>query len=270
MAAALVLQPAVDVLAGDAEHEILEAAELRRARVEHLHLPALLGAEPSVHLVEVPREEGRLVAAGAGPDLHDAPRAVGILVVGAEVEQLVPRGLAPPLELGQLRLDQGPELPVVTAPYLGMLGDLPLERQEGAVFAGHLGERAVLAGHRSEPLGIGQDRRVDHVAFERLETGEPGFELVAHGRRSGAGVAAARQEEADSAGAAAFFDFFRLAYPAPANFDLNFSMRPAVSTNFSFPVKNGWQTLQMSTLISGTVLRVEKVLPQPQRTTVST
>jgi len=50
---------------------------------------------------------------------------------------------------------------------------------------------------------------------------------------------------------------------------LNFSIRPAVSTNFSLPVKKGWQTLQMSTFNSGMVLRVLNVLPQPQRTTVS-
>jgi hypothetical protein len=30
------------------------------------------------------------------------------------------------------------------------------------------------------------------------------------------------------------------------------------------PVKNGWQALQMSTLIFGSVLRVVKLLPQAQ------
>jgi hypothetical protein len=36
--------------------------------------------------------------------------------------------------------------------------------------------------------------------------------------------------------------------------------------NFCLPVKNGWQELQISTLILGTVLRVTKVLPQAQWT----
>src|ERR1043165_8028148 len=50
----------------------------------------------------------------------------------------------------------------------------------------------------------------------------------------------------------------------PPNFLLNRSTRPAVSTNFCLPVKNGWQLLQMSTLIFLAVLRVSKVLPQAQ------
>ncbi len=61
----------------------------------------------------------------------------------------------------------------------------------------------------------------------------------------------------------------RLAYPAFENFVLNFSIRPAVSTNFNLPVKNGWQALQMSTFSSLRVLRVVKVLPHPQWTLVS-
>jgi hypothetical protein len=39
------------------------------------------------------------------------------------------------------------------------------------------------------------------------------------------------------------------------------STRPAVSTNFCFPVKNGWQTLQMSVWISAIVERVWNVFP---------
>jgi hypothetical protein len=44
------------------------------------------------------------------------------------------------------------------------------------------------------------------------------------------------------------------------------STRPAVSTNFCLPVKNGWHWLQMSTLIFACVLRVVNVLPQAQWT----
>jgi hypothetical protein len=39
------------------------------------------------------------------------------------------------------------------------------------------------------------------------------------------------------------------------------STRPAVSMSFCFPVKNGWQTLQMSVWISAIVERVWNELP---------
>jgi hypothetical protein len=44
------------------------------------------------------------------------------------------------------------------------------------------------------------------------------------------------------------------------------SMRPAVSMSFCLPVKNGWQLLQMSEWIRGTVERVSKVLPHAHTT----
>src|SRR6476469_2728122 len=52
----------------------------------------------------------------------------------------------------------------------------------------------------------------------------------------------------------------------PPNFLLNRSTRPAVSTNFCLPVKNGWHAEQMSTLILASVLRVVNVLPHAQCT----
>jgi hypothetical protein len=42
----------------------------------------------------------------------------------------------------------------------------------------------------------------------------------------------------------------------------NRSTRPAVSTSFCFPVKNGWHAEQMSVWISALVERVWKRLPQ--------
>ena len=50
----------------------------------------------------------------------------------------------------------------------------------------------------------------------------------------------------------------------PPNFLLNRSTRPAVSTNFCLPVKNGWQFAQMSTVNLAWVLRVVNVFPQAQ------
>src|SRR4051794_8523367 len=67
---------------------------------------------------------------------------------------------------------------------------------------------------------------------------------------------------AASAGLAAPDVFWKLY--VPPNFFENRSTRPAVSTNFCLPVKNGWHAEQMSTLIFGSVLRVSKVLPHAQ------
>ena len=46
--------------------------------------------------------------------------------------------------------------------------------------------------------------------------------------------------------------------------------RPPVSMNFCWPVKNGWQALQMSTRSSDLVERVVNVLPQVHLTVHST
>jgi hypothetical protein len=46
----------------------------------------------------------------------------------------------------------------------------------------------------------------------------------------------------------------------------NLSILPAVSTNFCFPVKKGWQAEQSSSLISGLVERVSNSFPQAQVT----
>ena len=47
-------------------------------------------------------------------------------------------------------------------------------------------------------------------------------------------------------------------------FLLNFSTRPAESTNFCLPVKKGWHWEQISTWIFGTVERVSTTFPQAQ------
>ena len=67
---------------------------------------------------------------------------------------------------------------------------------------------------------------------------------------------------AAAAAAGAGADFWKLY--VPPNFLLNRSRRPAVSTNFCLPVKNGWQALQISTAMRAIVLRVVNVLPQAQ------
>ena len=76
--AGLVLHDGVDALAGDLELDGLEAARVGRGAGEHLDLPALGGREALVHLVQVSREDARLVAADAGANLNDGV----LLVVG--------------------------------------------------------------------------------------------------------------------------------------------------------------------------------------------
>ena len=71
MAAAFVAQVLEDVVAGDAEDDFLVAALLAGAEGDVLDFPALVAGIMGVHVVEVAGEEGRLVAAGAGPDFHD-------------------------------------------------------------------------------------------------------------------------------------------------------------------------------------------------------
>ena len=71
MAAALVAQVRIDVVAADAEDDFLEAALLAGAEGDVLDLPAHVAGVVGVHVVEVAGEQGGLVAAGAGPDFHD-------------------------------------------------------------------------------------------------------------------------------------------------------------------------------------------------------
>jgi len=54
-----------------------------------------------------------------------------------------------------------------------------------------------------------------------------------------------------------------------AYFFINLSTLPAESTNFCFPVKNGWQFEQTSTLMLGLVERVCIVFPHAQIITAS-
>src|SRR6185369_10673069 len=58
-------------LALDREHDLLEAADVRRRDVEVLDLPATRLHVAAVDVVEVAREERRLVASGSRADLDD-------------------------------------------------------------------------------------------------------------------------------------------------------------------------------------------------------
>ena len=69
--AALVLQPAVDVLALDERDDFLDAAAAGVAEVEDVDLPALALGVARVHAEQIAGEQRRFVAAGAGADFED-------------------------------------------------------------------------------------------------------------------------------------------------------------------------------------------------------
>src|SRR5262249_1993999 len=71
VAAALVAQVGVSIVARDAEDDFLEAALLTRAKGDVLDLPTLVARIVRVHAVEVAGEQGGLVAAGAGADFDN-------------------------------------------------------------------------------------------------------------------------------------------------------------------------------------------------------
>jgi hypothetical protein len=89
----------------------------------------------------------------------------------------------------------------------------------------------VLAPERREGLGVPQGLRVGELAFD---------------------LRSARERVSESAAET------QVGLPY---FSRKRSTRPAVSTSFCLPVKNGWQAEQMSVWISAFVERVSNLLP---------
>ncbi len=153
VAAALELEVPERALAGDAERDLAEAAQLGRHQLERLELPAHLLGVAAVHLEQVAGEQGRLVAAGAGADLDDQGRMVGAGL--AIVEQVAER-------LAVLRLAgaEGVELGLGVGPHLGVgLGGAELSAS--AICATELEVAAVGQrdlGQRTPFLRQGRDR----------------------------------------------------------------------------------------------------------------
>ena len=126
MAAAFVLQLAVDAFAFDAQDQFLEAAQLGGVHVEDFDLPAAWSsAVVLVHVVQVAGEQGRLVAAGAGADFHHAARAVGVFAADRSCRAVRSKSVSrSSRRLGQLGLGQLAHLGVVAVDHLERLGDL--------------------------------------------------------------------------------------------------------------------------------------------------
>src|SRR3989337_970326 len=110
--AALVLEAGVSAAAMHLEDDLLEAALLALARGEDVDGPALRLGVAGVHAIEVGREEGRLLAAGAGADLDDDVALV-VRVGGQQGEtQLALAALALRLEHTELVAGEAGELRV--------------------------------------------------------------------------------------------------------------------------------------------------------------
>lgn len=130
-----------------------------------------------------------------------------------------------------LRARLGRELGVVNDNELARLRELVIEflqtlrqREDG-------GQSLVLTSERCQEPRIANRLRIDELPFDLGRAGECVSESIAE---------------------------TQLVFPY---FCRKRSTRPAVSTSFCFPVKNGWQTLQMSVWISAMVERVWNVFP---------
>jgi hypothetical protein len=169
-----------------------------------------------VHAVQISREQGRLVTAGARANLDDGVALVERVLRNDERLELGLELGGRLLEAFDLVAGLGGQLGVVNRNELARLRELVLllpkprsqiyERGESAMFTAQLGQLL------SVP--------------ERFRCRERAFNLFCPRERLGEAVAKTQ-----------------LCFPY---FVRNRSTRPAVSISFCLPVKKGWQTLQMS------------------------
>ena len=79
VAAGFELERAVHMVACNAQHDFLVAAQLAFVGAHHLHLPALGGGVAGVHAGQIACEQRGFVTARAGADFHErVARVVGV------------------------------------------------------------------------------------------------------------------------------------------------------------------------------------------------
>ena len=205
VAAAFVLQLAIDAVALESQRDLFEAAEFGGAGVHHFDLPAALLGMAAVHLVQIAGEQRCLVAARAGADFHDAPRAVGVFARDGQFQQVIPQHLAFLAQAVDFRGRHLAHLGVVGVEHVLSFADLGVELLEGAVLARQARERTVLASGGRQSLAVAQHVGIDQIALELLETGQLGVEEFTHrrqtenkvsgrGRHSATGMSATRRD----------------------------------------------------------------------------
>src|SRR5439155_25720329 len=177
--ATLVAQLGVDAVAFDHGDDFLDAALARPRHGDDVDLPALALGEPGVHAEGLRDEQGRLLAARAGPDLEQhVLLVVGVLGQEESGDLLVER-VAPGLLRAQLLVGHLPQLGVgLRADQLLDLGDLAERRLVGAVPVHHGRQLLGLAGQalvRGLVLG---DGRVRHLVLDLAVTRFYVFEFL--------------------------------------------------------------------------------------------
>ena len=170
MHARLVLQRAVHIVTAHGEVYLLESAHGTLTGTRHGQTPTLLVTELLVHIEQVAREEGRLVAAGAGPYLHLHVLAV-LRILGYERDfylllYLRLQGFV----LSQLLTRHLPHVGIALVGHdvLGLL--YGVEATDVAFACVHdVAEVLVLLGELHEPLLVGYHLRVGDERRHFLE-----------------------------------------------------------------------------------------------------
>ena len=162
--AALELEPAVGAVAVDLDDRLLDAVDAGLVQVEDLGREAVARGVAQVHPVQLGREERRLLAARAGPDLHDHV-AVVVGVAWQEqdlevLEQLASRRASSSV-ISSRTIVAHLVVRVARVAELARAGQLRAGRLERAVGLDDGLEPGELA---AEPADLARDRRRPRVA----------------------------------------------------------------------------------------------------------
>ena len=158
MLAALGLEDAVGVLAGDGEGGALQAGLLARARLEQLDLEAAVGGPALVHPQHHLRPVLRVGAAGARLERDD--RVAGVVLAVEE------RRLLEPVELALERPDRGLDLVGHLRVELEQAGGVLEVGRQALVHLEALRDARVLGADLLRPLLVVPEARLAHRLLE--------------------------------------------------------------------------------------------------------
>ena len=175
--AAFVLELAVDLVAADQRDDFLEPAHGGFAAGGHFHLPALRFAVARVHAEDLGREQGGLVAAGAGADFeHHVLVVVGIFGQQQDLELLFELKLLR-LQLRHLLFGHGFELGVLFLQHGASLGQAVFHLLPFAELGHQVGNLALRLGDFAVLIGVADHRRIGHLLSELVKALFELFEL---------------------------------------------------------------------------------------------